>query len=68
MTLASKDDLTKLRTNPTGKFLLVNFWATWCGPCVSEFPDLQATYRMYRSRDFAMVTVSENDPDGKRQT
>jgi peroxiredoxin len=65
VTMASKDDLTKLRTNPTGKFLLVNFWATWCGPCVSEFPDLQATYRMYRNRDFAMVTVSENDPEEK---
>ena len=65
VTMASKDDLTKLRTNPTGKLLLVNFWATWCGPCVSEFPDLQATYRMYRNRDFAMVTVSENDPEEK---
>ena len=65
LALASKDDLTKLRTNPTGKLLLVNFWATWCGPCVSEFPDLQATYRMYRNRDFAMVTVSENDPTEK---
>jgi thiol-disulfide isomerase/thioredoxin len=59
---ASVADLTKLRTNPTRKVLLVNFWATWCGPCTSEFPDLQATYRMYRSRGFAMVTVSENDP------
>ena len=65
VTMASKEDLTKLRANPTGKFLLVNFWATWCGPCVSEFPDLQATYRMYRGHDFAMVTVSENDPAEK---
>jgi peroxiredoxin len=65
VTMASKEDLTKLRTNPTGKLLLVNFWATWCGPCVSEFPDLQATYRMYRGRDLAMVMVSENDPDEK---
>jgi thiol-disulfide isomerase/thioredoxin len=62
---AGADDLKKLRANPTGKLLLVNFWATWCGPCVSEFPDLQATYRMYRSRDFAFVTVSENDPAEK---
>ena len=65
VTMASKDELTKLRANPTGKLLLVNFWATWCGPCVSEFPDLQATYRMYRGRDLAMVTVSENDPEEK---
>jgi thiol-disulfide isomerase/thioredoxin len=60
---ASADDLKKLRTNPTGKVLLVNFWATWCGPCVSEFPDLETTYRMYRGRDFDYVTVSANLPD-----
>ena len=65
VTMASADDLKKLRTNPTGKLLLVNFWATWCGPCISEFPDLQDTYRMYRNRDFTMVTVSENDPNAK---
>jgi peroxiredoxin len=63
--LASTDDLGKLRNNPTGKYLVVNFWATWCGPCVGEFPDLQDTYRMYRGRDFTFVTVSENDPEEK---
>ena len=66
VTLASKDDLKKLRGNPTGKFLLVNFWATWCGPCVGEFPDLQDTFRMYRGRDFAFITISENDPAEKQ--
>jgi thiol-disulfide isomerase/thioredoxin len=65
VSMASADDLKKLRANSTGKLLLVNFWATWCGPCISEFPDLQDTYRMYRNRDFAMVTVSENDPGAK---
>jgi thiol-disulfide isomerase/thioredoxin len=60
---ASFDDLKKLRANPTGKLLLVNFWATWCGPCVVEFPDLETTYRMYRHRDFDMVTVAANLPD-----
>jgi len=62
LTAAAADELKKLRANPVGKLLVVNFWATWCSPCVSEFPDLQAIYRMYRSRDLAFVTVSENDP------
>lgn len=66
VSMASKDDLAKLRANPTGKFLVVNFWATWCGPCVGEFPDLQDTYRMYRSRGLAFITVSENTPDEKQ--
>jgi len=60
---ATAADLKALRSNPTGKVLLVNFWATWCGPCMSEFPDIEATYRMYRGRDFDLVTVAANLPD-----
>ena len=63
--MATADDLKKLRSNPTGKVLLVNFWATWCGPCITEFPDLETTYRMFRHRDFDLVTVSTNLPDEK---
>lgn len=61
--MASAGDLKKLRTNGTGKLLLVSFWATWCGSCVHEFADLQTTYQMYRVRDFEMVTVAANMPD-----
>jgi peroxiredoxin len=63
--LASLEDLKKLRANPTGKLLLVSFWATWCGPCIHEFPEMQTTFRMYRGRDFDLVPVSVNMPDEK---
>ena len=63
--LASAGDFKALRKNSTGKLLLVNFWATWCGPCLEEFPDLETMYRMYRHRPFELVTVSTNYPDEK---
>jgi thiol-disulfide isomerase/thioredoxin len=63
--MATADDLKKLRSNPTGKVLLINFWATWCGPCLTEFPDVETTWRMFRRRDFDLVTVAANYPDEK---
>lgn len=52
--------------NPTKKLRLVNVWATWCGPCVVEFPELVTIHRMYRGRDFEVVTISA-DPPEKRE-
>jgi peroxiredoxin len=63
--MASAADLKTLRTNPSGHMMLVTFWATWCGSCLAEFPDLEDTYRMYSMRDLAFVTVSVNMPDEK---
>ncbi len=60
---ASAEDLKVLRKNSTGKLVLVNFWATWCGPCFKELPELETMYRMYGHRAFDLVTVSINYPD-----
>ncbi len=58
--------LKTLAENSGGKVTLVNFWATWCGPCVDELPDLVKIYHMYRHRPFNFVTVSVNYPDEQK--
>jgi peroxiredoxin len=50
-----------LAKNDTKKLVLVNLWATWCGPCVAELPELVTMNRMYRGRNFQLVTISLDD-------
>lgn len=57
------DGLREILANDTPNLRLINFWATWCGPCAVEFPDLVSINRMYRNREFEMITVSTDSPE-----
>jgi thiol-disulfide isomerase/thioredoxin len=52
-----------LAKNTGDKLRLVNVWATWCGPCRVEFPDLVAINRIYRARDFEVITLNADAPN-----
>jgi peroxiredoxin len=59
--------LKELIGNKSDKLRLINVWATWCGPCVTEFPDFMQMYHMYRNRDFEFISVSADTPDKKEK-
>ncbi len=66
VTLARADaaGLRELRANAaSGKVRLINVWATWCGPCVSEFDELVEQNLRFRHRDFELVTLAAQFPD-----
>ena len=44
-----------------GKVVLVNFWATWCPPCVKEMPDLQALFEQYKDQGLVILGISDED-------
>jgi peroxiredoxin len=59
----SPSGLAELLKNPTDKLMLINFWATWCGPCVVEYPEFIEIQRMYGARDFQFVSLSMDNPN-----
>ena len=43
-----------------GKYVLVNFWATWCGPCKIEMPSLEALYQRFKNKNFVLLAISND--------
>ena len=50
--------IKELIRNKSDKLRLINVWASWCGPCVQEFPDFVIIDRIYRSREFEFVSIN----------
>jgi len=55
---ADKFDLSTMR----GKVVLVNFWATWCAPCLAEMPAIAGFYKKHREEGFEVIALSLDKP------
>jgi thiol-disulfide isomerase/thioredoxin len=63
--LKSAEDLDSLFASLKGKTSLVNIWATWCMPCVKEFPELLKLYRNYKESGFELILISVDEKEDK---
>jgi peroxiredoxin len=55
-------DFPKLRDSAKGQVLVLNFWATWCGPCVAEFPEFVQLDAKYRDKGVKVIAISADEP------
>ena len=57
------EDVYQIVAENAGKVVIVNFWASWCPPCLKEFPDIIRAYDDYHSQGLEVIAVSMNAGD-----
>ena len=62
---AFQAEMGDLRTHYAGKVVLVNLWATWCGPCRKEMPSMEAAYQALKDRGFRIAAISLDEGDSE---
>jgi thiol-disulfide isomerase/thioredoxin len=61
----NEEGVNILMNNDSEKLQLINIWATWCGPCVIEYPEFINIHRMYKDRDFEFISISADKLSSK---
>jgi peroxiredoxin len=66
--LQSRDGKQVSLASLKGDVVMINFWATWCGPCREEMPKLEALYQRYNKLGFKLLAVNvEDNPTGAKK-
>jgi peroxiredoxin len=66
--LQSRDGQQVSLASLKGDVVMINFWATWCGPCREEMPKLEALYQRYNKLGFKLLAVNvEDNPSGAKK-
>ena len=66
-TIGEKGVKALLKNEDSKKLRLINIWATWCGPCVLEYPEFIVLQRMFGARDFEFVSLSADKPNAQEK-
>lgn len=65
-TLPDVDGKERSLSDFRGKWVLVNYWATWCPPCLAEMPELELFHNQHKEKDAMVIGVAMEDMDPKR--
>jgi thiol-disulfide isomerase/thioredoxin len=61
--ISTIEEMQQIKDTNKDKVMLINFWATWCKPCVKEFPELVKLYNNYKDKGFELIFISVDVPE-----